>query len=1384
MKHIVTLLTFIYEAIVLALTEMHPNRFIRTSIVLLFIFIQNAHAQTSTDPNTYVLPSPAAMTFRKFGDYPVDYSTGLAKISVPIYTIQLRDYSFPISVDFHASGRTTAQNFSPLGMNWALMANGLISLEVRGRRDGTTNSHLEKSPTDLLPITSHYDDVTSIDPENTNAALIKDTEYDIYTLSINGISAKFIIRNNNVEYITYCPYKIEPNAGGAFKVTDEKGIVYVFGSDGSGNGIGEGDQSGGGGDSWYIASITMPSGSAIKFKYNSMYLPPQGWLGKNRTGIDQLAIKDYPHYNDQSSTGKSVFDAYYPPTSVPTHQNPTNGDTYSLAYLKQIDFDNGTIAFSYDSSATNFLLRRIKVTSSQSTVVKNAEFFYYQVPGTNVTLFNNNSMTIQQISFEDGSNNLVEKYGFEYYPGVTGEDMYSFLRSKDWWGYCNGTTGSAYHYPFSTFTIALDQQPGGAPPNSNYNAGGSESVKTPNFAAKLPGMIKAIHYPTGGTSVFTYEPNVFQSQVNGPPTMEGPGLRIRQILSYDGLGHKTGKYYEYPVGYILRQPTTNDYFTTNYSILINHFPNSTSYTADFIGSFRQVTLSSDPMPEAQVSLRYPVYYSQVTEYDIAEDGGKNGRTIYYYSLPSANSNSNSCSPPGNGSFFGDGSFYPRVFSFSEWSQPRYEGKEVQRYDASTNTYKPVTRTMMGYTKLKEVNIPQTYIYKYIHFLVESNNFPLTTDYYQYKAVMDPNYNWTVYSLLDKTISCAIMKPSGESTSTFDNNGTELQDTVHYYYDNLTHLNPTRTQRTTSDGKTITHYMIYPPDYPAGTAFIDGLMTRHMWTPVIEDVGVQKVLGVDKVVSGSVTSYQGSAPYQVAKLELAAPLDIASFKFSNRPVNTLPTSGTATAFVQDSRYVQKVTFNNYDSKNNPLTITPTDNTPVSYIWGYNQVYPIAHVKNAVNSSIFYTGFEETEGNSTTGDAWAGLYSRTGGYSRALTGLQNGSYLLSYWQKSGTVWIYQSSTVTVSTGAYTISLAGQVDEVRFYPSNAQMVTYTYAPLVGMTSQSDIKHLPTFYEYDAAQRLLHVRDKDKNVVKKYEYSILNPPYYSTQRIATVTKNDCDPLVYLGSAVNDTIPEYMFSSNVSQADANAMRDTYLSQTQQAYANKNGFCYNYKNVEMTKRFDKACTSGLYGTAYYYTVPAAKYTALSQAAADQKALDEINANGQNTANTDPSMSCLTYAQVYKSAAISQVFPKTCPPGFSYPPLTVSVPYAQFISANSQTEADNLASAYMYHYADSVLSTKTCQPQSLVSVRVYNNTHYDMSISFTPVGGGSTFSYTSTALNLNGSFQVADGITYYVSIYALGSPTGTFHFTYGTDPTVKTGTGASWNNVTPGQINVY
>jgi hypothetical protein len=207
---------------------------------------------------------------------------------------------------------------------------------------------------------------------------------------------------------------------------------------------------------------------------------------------------------------------------------------------------------------------------------------------------------------------------------------------------------------------------------------------------------------------------------------------------------------------------------------------------------------------------------------------------------------------------------------------------------------------------------------------------------------------------------------------------------------------------------------------------------------------------------------------------------------------------------------RLLFNTYDRNGNNLQVEKTNDEYHSYIWDYQNTYPIAEIQNATQNNVAYTSFEaDGKGNWTfSGTPVSDPTAPTGSKCYLLTngpisksGLTAPKYIVSFWQKAGgTVivsggsnalvagksvngWYYYEYTVTGAT-TLTMSGTGTLDELRLYPSNAQMTTYTYNPLVGMTSECDADNKITYYFYDGLGRMKWVKDQDGNIIKTLEY------------------------------------------------------------------------------------------------------------------------------------------------------------------------------------------------------------------------------------------------------------------------------------------------------------
>jgi hypothetical protein len=98
-------------------------------------------------------------------------------------------------------------------------------------------------------------------------------------------------------------------------------------------------------------------------------------------------------------------------------------------------------------------------------------------------------------------------------------------------------------------------------------------------------------------------------------------------------------------------------------------------------------------------------------------------------------------------------------------------------------------------------------------------------------------------------------------------------------------------------------------------------------------------------------------------------------------------------------------------------------------------------------------------------------------------------------------YYEYAVPAGTEGVGIHGNGAIDELRLYPAGARMLSGTYDPLIGKTSDCDLNNRITYYEYDALGRLRFVRDENKNILKMYEYNAKQPGLVGTSKVVAYT-------------------------------------------------------------------------------------------------------------------------------------------------------------------------------------------------------------------------------------------------------------------------------------------
>ncbi|MEI3800171.1 MULTISPECIES: hypothetical protein [unclassified Chitinophaga] len=1051
-------------------------------------------ADSKITPPRPVPPSPEVASLFKFSELPVTLYTGLPNVSISMFEIKLKDLTIPVTLQYHTGGVKIDEVASTVGMNWNLSAGGSVNAMIRGHDD------LSNGYPGYLPITDQiyagHGQYDINQPEGgvsflwcrDIAAGLSDPEPDMFNFNAPGISGKFFLGLEGAAHVVPVqPVKVKLYDGDGIKIVGEKGVVYYFNK----REISYATMAGSANDNYYLTRIITPSRDTVDYVYEASNYTYKSYFGESR--VKFISGVNSPELLAQAG-------------DVIAHLNSYDSIRVTGWRIKAINCTNGTnVNFSYlttsrkDLPGTN-ALKDISLYYKTGFIKKFVLKQEYRGDSTRPDLCR---LWLSEV-YEEGKNGMkVAPYKFFYDPSALPPRL---SNGQDHWGYANSGGGST-RLPKNDIYWPLD------PVSANREQDTSKSKA---------GIMTRLQYPTGGSTDFTYEPNdvwveneqtitysavtegvygtpftrrertftippgtqskkIFYNTYASPPSTGGGGggiedppgedegtcnitvIRPNGLPPLDYLGSNSNpngeavnwgpgqytvvvdtygdnsrsffelKYEKYDTSYYtgnkivggwrIKKLAYKDPFTPAGDKVYNY-----SYTIpDLVPSHSSGTLpTSKPQYEylRNLTLRKiiqgtgefsgpeiieqsclvavqsansllplwndhgHIFYPSVTVYN--GDNGANGKTVYNFSY-AANV----------GGYYG----YPFAPSSNfDWlcGSLLKQDDFVKKNDG---TYKLLQTTENKYGVGPDsvywrlmYNVPEPPAHlKGIGVTVREIVPEMSTGV----TVKPPRFDFNDYHY----ISAWLHLDSSVVTQFSPSSADQLKTTTSYKYKNGLSLQPTEVKMVNSKNEQVSTLNTYPNDYK-GTAVYDTMVARNVITPVIQQTQFNNT--GNKILLRKQTNYTRTSA------DILAPSSVQQALYTNN----LDT---------------EIVYAKYDENGNLLEYYAKDGVVHSFIWGYNNNYPVAEI----------TGCD---------------------YTKAL------SYIRPALLKDPVEQQLRDELNLIRT--------------KLLAESVMVTTYTYAPMIGITSVTDPTGKTSYYQYDDLNRLKVILDQNGKILKQYDY------------------------------------------------------------------------------------------------------------------------------------------------------------------------------------------------------------------------------------------------------------------------------------------------------------
>lgn len=1052
---------------------MHIKKFVQ---VLIFIgFIASTHSQGTQNIVPTIPTSPQAAAFLKYGDHNINYATGIPNIDIPLFAVNHHRYEIPVSLKYNPQPLKPGYNYDVFGQGWSLSINSCISRTIEGTPDELRNFQIE-----YTKLADYYFNPPSnaiIPPYNHVDLATINTAFDKFSAVLpDGTSFDFIIDGNNIKVsegrqvkITYTNTTSNINS---FTIIDEKGIKYSFNE---GDSPRPGSASYQNYVSWKLSQIDLPdTPEPIVFNYNYTIQSPYD----SACGESGIKIEYGTEIVQNEPTGSGpIYISIANSSDYPSY----SGTSYKMKLLSSISYGNTEIYFDFKDSNTlssyNYVEKiRMKYNSAIIKQIELKESIY--------TIYSLCMQTpvakLDKIAIT-GSNSLDKP--LTYQMDYKYSDYHFF--GTDHWGYLNARDTSYDVANFNLFVPIdyINQFPDFLVHSRISAVNKSTQDINPYYKIKLcqvpndirlpgtaneHGILSKIKYPTGGYTEFEFENHRYLSSINSDgdyipeianrQSANAAGFRIKKIVDYVSEGKiSQSKNFEYGtltsefshtgLGVAALEPNILTYMTySEYNL--HTYNDDPKFIRNMVLGFDPNGIHTSFLDPFKVNA---LYYQNVEHWKwqcvfSPENFRKvlGGRpavlypftTVYYGNIED------------NGIFTPNTTVGKTTYSY-DITQPGYDlmGKwmdniffEAPYYNGTTIVY---LQNSVFYNNLKEKidyklndnhfypvkNINYTYTTEAVSVanFIYNNPIPMPLSGGYFKSYIQNNNFFT-----NTSYNLWLSRISSEYETSYFENGNSLSTSKDYFYNGRKQLIKTRTSNSRSE--IVEENFKYPELEISGgtTSIIQNMVNKNIISPVIESTTKKSELpstSADKIINGFKINY---FEFPTTNASIIKPFE--SFDLEIIPSGNI--------------YTLKDKITKYSANGNPLEYLSKNTIYSSYEYGYSDQYMVVKAEN-VNQATLSSAINAS----------------------LPAGFSNLESLL--------------NSFTIPNGNWRIFNTNLRNNL---PANSFVTTYTYDPLIGVTSITDPKGDTITYTYDSFGRLQNVKDKDGNILSENEYHYKN--------------------------------------------------------------------------------------------------------------------------------------------------------------------------------------------------------------------------------------------------------------------------------------------------------